>query len=55
MVEEAAKALKQNFYNLGVEETEIRLVEELIEVCRDYYNETWMEALNLARVLAASE
>ena len=42
-------------YNLNVEETEIRLAEELTEVCRDYYKETWIEALNLAGVPAASE
>jgi len=29
--------------------------EELAEVCRDYYKEVWAEALNRARVLAASE
>ena len=55
MAEEAAKALRQKFYNLRVEETETRLAEELTEVCRDYYKETWMEALNLAGVLVASE
>ena len=55
MAEEAAKASRQKFYNLGVEETEIQLAEELTEVCRDYCKETWMEALNLAGVLAASE
>ena len=55
MAEEAAKASRQKFYNLGVEETEIQLAEELTEVCRDYCKETWIEALNLAGVLAASE
>ena len=48
MAEEVAKASRQKFYNLGVEETEIQLAEELTKVCRDYCKETWMEALNLA-------
>nr|POE69127.1 hypothetical protein CFP56_70696 [Quercus suber] len=34
--EEVAEASRQAFYNLGVEETKIRLAEELAEVCRDY-------------------
>ena len=55
MAKEAVKASRQKFYNLGVEETEIQLAEELTEVCRDYCKETWMEALNLAGVFAASE
>ena len=55
MAKEAAKASRQKFYNLEVEEIEIQLAEELIEVCRDYCKETWIEALNLAGVLAASE
>ena len=36
-------------------ETEQRLVEEVAEVCRDYYTVTWNEALNSAGVLADSE
>ena len=52
---EAAEAWRQASYNLGVEETEIQLAEELTEVCRDYCKETWKEALNLVKVLAASE
>lgn len=42
-------------YDLGVQETEVRLVEELAEVCRDYCREVWTEALNLAGVPATSE
>ena len=53
--EEATEDLRQASYNLMVEETETRLAEELAKVCRDYYKETWMEALNLARVPASSE
>ena len=44
----AADASKKKFYDLRVQETEARLTEELAEVCRDYYQEVWTEALNLA-------
>ena len=53
--EEAAKASREASYNLEVEEIEIQLAEELAEVCKDYCKETWMEALNLVGVPAASE
>lgn len=60
--QEAAKAAKEvmeaskwAFYDLGVQETEVRLVEELAEVCRDYCREVWTKALNLAGVPATSE
>ena len=53
--EEVVEASRQASYNLNVKETEIRLAEELAEVCRDYYKETWIEALNLAGVPVASE
>ena len=36
-------------------ETKIRLADELVEVCRDYCKEVWLEALNLAGVPATSE
>lgn len=52
---EVAEALAQTAYNRGVDETEIRLVDELAKVCRDYYKEVWIEALNLVGVLATSE
>ena len=55
MAEEAAEASKQTFYLLGVEETEVRLAEELVEVCTDYCKATWVEALTLAGVPADSE
>ena len=55
MAEEAAEASKQASYLIGVEETEIRLAEELAEVCKDYCKVTWVEALNLAGVPADSE
>ena len=31
------------------------MADELAKVCRDYYKEVWLEALNLAGVLATSE
>ena len=46
---------KQKFYHLGVQETEVHLIEELAEVCRDYCQQMWTKALNLAGVPAASE
>nr|POE97558.1 hypothetical protein CFP56_17077 [Quercus suber] len=55
MVEEAAKALKQASYELGVQETEVRLANELAKVCKDYCKEVWLEALNLAGVPTTSE
>ena len=36
MAEEAAEALKQASYELGVYETEVQLADELAEVCKDY-------------------
>ena len=52
---EAVEALEQASYDRGVQETKIRLSEELEEVCRDYSKEVWAEALNPARVPAPSE
>ena len=31
------------------------MAKKLVEVCRDYYQEVWIEALNLAGVPVASE
>ena len=36
LAKEAAEAEKKALYQLGVEETQVRLAEELLEVCRDY-------------------
>lgn len=55
MAEEAAEASKQASYLLWVKETEVRLAEELAEVCRDYCKATWVKVLNLAGVLVDSE
>ena len=55
LAREAVEAEKQSSYALGVEETQAKLTEELVEVCRDYRMVTWAEALNLARVPVDSE
>ena len=55
MAREAAEAEKQATYALDVEETQVRLAEELAEACRDYCDVTWVEALNVARVPVDSE
>jgi len=55
MAKEVAEASELASYNRGVEETKVRLAEELVEVCRDYYKEVWAEALNPAGVPATSE
>ena len=43
-------AEKRGAYQLGVEETQVRLTEELLEVCKDYYSVTWDRALSVAGV-----
>ena len=43
---EVSKAAKTASYERGVKETEIRLADELAEVCRDYCKEVWAEVLN---------
>ena len=55
VAKEAVEALKQKSYNLEVQETKARLIEELAEVCKEYCQEVWTEALNLAGVPAASK
>ena len=50
LVQEAAEAEKKASYQLGVEETEARLSEELPEVCRDYCSISWAHALDAAGV-----
>ena len=47
LVREAAEAEKKAAYQLGVEETQVRLAAELSEVCRDYCNMTWDKALTV--------
>ena len=47
---EAAEAEKRAAYQLGVEEMQVRLTEELSELCRDYCGITWDKVLNVADV-----
>ena len=54
LAKKATEAEKQASYLLGVEETQVKLTEELAEVCRDYCNVTWDEVLNVAEVLVNS-
>ena len=53
--EEAVEASRLASYEQGGQETELRLTDELAEVCRDYCKEVWLEAFNLARVLTGLE
>ena len=55
VAKEASKAAKTASYKSGVLETEARLVEEVVGVCRDYCAKTWAEALNRAGVFVDSE
>ena len=52
---EVSEAAETTSYERGVQETEIRLADELAEVCRDYCKEVWAEALNRVEVPATSE
>ena len=54
LVREAAEAEKKASYQLGAEETEARLSEELPEVCRDYCSISWAHALDAAGIPADS-
>ena len=54
LAREVAEAEKKASYLLGVEEMQIRLVEELSEVCRDFCNVTWDRAFSIAEVPADS-
>ena len=54
-VKEATQAAEMAAYEWGMLETEQRLVEEVVEVCRDYCTVTWNKALNSAGVPADSE
>ena len=55
MAQEAIKAAETTTYERGVLETETRLIAEVAEVCRDYYTETYKQALNRAGVPADSD
>ena len=43
---EAAEAAVRASYERGVHNTETRLAEEVAIVCKDYYTESWVVALN---------
>ena len=54
MAREAAEAEKKASYQLGVEETQVRLAKELSEVCKNYCDMTWDKAMTVVEVLADS-
>ena len=54
-LKEASEAAKLAFYECGVLDMKVRLAEEVAGMCRDYYTEVWVEALNRAGVPADSE
>ena len=54
LIQEATEAEKKAAYQLGPGETEARLSEELLEVCRDYCSISWAHALDAAGITAAS-
>ena len=53
-LKEATEAEKQAAYDLGVQETQSRLIEEFSAVARDYCNIMWGKALDAAGVPADS-
>ena len=55
MAKEVAVAAETASYERRVQETEIRLADELAEVYKDYCKEVWVEALNWAGVFTTSE
>ena len=54
LIREAAEAEKKAAYQLGAEETEARLSEEISEVYRDYCSISWAHALDVAGIPADS-
>ena len=54
LIREAAEAKKSAARQLGAEETEARLSEEIPEVCREYCSISWAHALDAAGVPADS-
>ena len=51
----AAEASEQRSYDPSIQEIEAHLMEELARVCREYWQEVWAKALNLAGVPIASD
>ena len=54
LAKEATEAEKRAEYQLGVKETQVRLTEELLEVCKDYCSVTWDKGLSVTGVPADS-
>ena len=54
LIREAAKAEKKASHQLGIQETEARLSEKILEVCRDYCSVSWAHALDAAGIPADS-
>ena len=54
LIQEVAEAEKKAAYQLGAEETEARLSEEIPKVCRDYCSISWAHALDAAGIPADS-
>ena len=50
LIREAAEAEKKAAHQLGIQETEARLSEEIPEVCRDYCSISWAYALDAAGI-----
>ena len=55
VAKEASEVAEMVAYEHGAQETETRLAEEVVEVCRNYYTQVWAEVLNQVGVLADSE
>ena len=55
MAQEAATAAKTSAYERGVLETEARLTAEVTAVCREYYAETYNQALDWAGIPVDSD
>ena len=54
LIREAAEAEKKAAHQLGIQETEARLSEEIREVCRDYCSILWAHALDAVGIPADS-
>ena len=54
LIREAAEVEKKAAYQLGAEETEARLSEEILEVCKDYCSISWAHAFDATRIPADS-
>ena len=54
LIREAAEAEKKAHHQLGVQETEVRLSEEIPEVCREYCSISWAHTLDATGVPADS-